>query len=171
MTLTATGKRIQQADQITIKADDLVKMFDEALTPTKPLSHHVGRHFTGTFEGFDKGLLHYEGGTQKAWEAVWDMVGVKTPPMNLPPNCHFNFVTLGRKGCDTTMELKGATQSLSGVKMEWDYACVPKTGRDTEQTQYHMTIIPDTRVENGFNRLNVAANGTIIRPQLKAEIS
>ncbi|HIL29605.1 MAG TPA: hypothetical protein EYG18_10080, partial [Micavibrio sp.] len=60
--MNKTVERLSEANQIDIKSDKYVKMFEEALRPTNPLSDHVGRHFTGTFEGFDKGLLHYEGG-------------------------------------------------------------------------------------------------------------
>ena len=169
--MNKTVERLSEANQIDIKSDKYVKMFEEALRPPTPLSDHVGRHFTGTFEGFDKGLLHYEGGTQQAWEAVWKMVGLEIPPMKLPPNCHFNFVTLGRKGCDTVLELKGASRTLRDVKMEWDYACVPGKKVGQEKTQYHMTIIPDTRVENNLSRLTVTARGEIVRPQLSASLT
>lgn len=171
MANTITAEKISKANYIPIETDELVQMFGEALAPTTPLSNHAGRHFTGTFKGFDKGLLHYEGRTQSAWDAVWKMIGIENPPMKLPPNCSFNFITLGRKGCDTLLDFKGATQSLSQVKMNWDYACIPGKKAGKERTQYHMTIIPESKVENNLTRLNVAANGTIIRPQPVANIS
>ena len=161
-------ERLSKADQISFQEDRLYRTFSASIAAAEPLRDHVGRHFTGHFESFQSGQLCISDDSPEAWEQIWQMVGVEIPPMQLPADCKFQFITLGRKNHDTVLELLSAKRSLSGIKMDWGFACIHTNGKHNEQAQYHITVLPKGKVETNLNRMDVTPAGQIIRTKTPA---